>query len=250
MNKKRVKKMNILYNEKNKKIIMYVSYLKKITDYYSENEDFQNLGVEIEGLKSNLNYNWSLNDSQKELLKALENRENNSIHKSTLDKINSNDTKMNIVKELVGLKLFSEILYSERVEYLIKEEEILSKNKPLISIPVEADQYYKKENQEHVLAIKIKREGFEWALKHACLSHFKAEIHTHIDDWKTSLKQAPVRIQWDPEKDIFLNALPYRSIQLGLHQEAVKEYVNNWIVEIKDITMYSESLLKIMQPII
>tara|TARA_Y100000588_G_scaffold293792_1_gene313556 strand:- start:6563 stop:8086 length:1524 start_codon:yes stop_codon:yes gene_type:complete len=153
--------MNILYNEKNKKIIMYVSYLKKITDYYSENEDFQNLGVEIEGLKSNLNYNWSLNDSQKELLKALENRENNSIHKSTLDKINSNDTKMNIVKELVGLKLFSEILYSERVEYLIKEEEILSKNKPLISIPVEANQYYKKENQETAkILLKAMRETY------------------------------------------------------------------------------------------
>ncbi len=100
----------------------------------------------------------------------------------------------------------------------------------------------KKENQERVLAIKIKREGFEWALKHACLSHFNAEIHTNIDVWKTKLKHAPVRIQWDPEKDILLNALPYRSIQIGLHQEAVEKYINEWIVEIKDITEYCHNI--------
>lgn len=153
--------MNILYNEKNKKMKMYFSYLKKITDYYSENEDFQNLGIEIEELESNLNYNRSLNDSQKELLKALENRENNSIHKSTLDKINLNDPEMNIVKELVGLKLFSEILYSEKVAGLIEGKELLSENQPLISIPIEANQYYKKENQETAkILLKAMRETY------------------------------------------------------------------------------------------
>ena len=153
--------MNILYNEKNKKMKMYFSYLKKITDYYSENEDFQNLGIEIEELESNLNYKRSLNDSQKEFLKALENRENNSIHKATLDKINLNDPEMNIVKELVGLKLFSEILYSEKVAGLIEGKELLSENQPLISIPIEANQYYKKENQETAkILLKAMRETY------------------------------------------------------------------------------------------
>lgn len=94
----------------------------------------------------------------------------------------------------------------------------------------------KKENQERVLEIKIKREGFEWALEHASLSHFIKSIHKDQTSWKTNLKNAPVRIQWDPEKDMFLNALDYRSIQIGLHQEAVEKYVNEWIVEVNDIT--------------
>lgn len=150
--------MNILYN---KKIRIYISYLKKITDYYSENEDFQKLNIELDKLDGNITYGWSLSDSEKELLKALENRENNSVHKSTLDRINSNNTKMNIVKELVGLKLFSEILYSERVAGLIKEEELLSENQPLISIPIEANQYYKKENQETAkILLKAMRETY------------------------------------------------------------------------------------------
>ncbi|MDW7695327.1 DUF4291 domain-containing protein [Flammeovirgaceae bacterium SG7u.111] len=93
-----------------------------------------------------------------------------------------------------------------------------------------------KEGQEHVLAIKIKREGWEWALKNSCLSHFIKDIHLSQEAWKTSLQNSPVRIQWDPEKDIHLNNLPYRSIQMGLTGIAVEKYVNEWIVEIEDIS--------------
>src|SRR4051794_34109754 len=93
-----------------------------------------------------------------------------------------------------------------------------------------------KENQEHVLAIKIKREGFEWALQNSCLSHFDKSVHSNYDDWKRKLQTSPVRIQWDPEKDIFLQPVPYRSIQIGLSGIAVEKYIEEWIVEVDDIT--------------
>ncbi len=93
-----------------------------------------------------------------------------------------------------------------------------------------------KEGQEQVLAIKIKREGWEWALKNACLSHFIKDIHTTQEDWKETLHKASVRIQWDPEKDIYFNKLDYRSIQVGLTGVAVEKYVNEWIVSIEDIS--------------
>lgn len=63
-----------------------------------------------------------------------------------------------------------------------------------------------KENQECILAIKIRRTGFEWALQHACLSHFDAAFYASYDDWKTKLNNTPVRIQWDPEKNRFFTA--------------------------------------------
>jgi len=94
----------------------------------------------------------------------------------------------------------------------------------------------KKEGQEHVLAIKIKREGWEWALKNACLSHFIKDIHSTQEEWKETLHKAPVRIQWDPEKDIYLNKLGYRSIQVGLTGIAVEKYVIDWVVSIEDIS--------------
>lgn len=93
-----------------------------------------------------------------------------------------------------------------------------------------------KPNQEHVLAIKITREGFDWALQHACLSHFDPQVHASYDAWKEQLQNAPVRIQWDPERDINMNKLDYRSIQIGLSDLAVQMYVEEWIVGIEDVT--------------
>lgn len=99
-----------------------------------------------------------------------------------------------------------------------------------------------KENQEHVLAIKIKREGFEGLLDNACLSHFDPSFHPSIEHWKTQLAQTNVRIQWDPEKDIHLQNLPYRSIQIGLTGTAVQHYVADWIVQIDDISQHCKTI--------
>jgi hypothetical protein len=93
-----------------------------------------------------------------------------------------------------------------------------------------------KEGQEHVLAIKIKRSGFEWALKNCCLSHFDSNLFIDQEDWKTQLSAAPVRLQWDPEKDIHLQNQKYRSIQIGLRDIAIEHYVNDWIISITDIS--------------
>ena len=49
-------------------------------------------------------------------------------------------------------------------------------------------------------------------------------------------------MQWDPEKDIDGNNLPYRSLQLGLRGKAVEEYVHDWIVKVTDITDYVNDL--------
>lgn len=93
-----------------------------------------------------------------------------------------------------------------------------------------------KEGQEHILAIKIKREGFEWALANCCLSHFDDSLFSSHEEWKNKLRNSSVRLQWDPEKDIHLQNLNYRSIQIGLTGFVVQYYVNDWIVAIDDIT--------------
>jgi hypothetical protein len=99
-----------------------------------------------------------------------------------------------------------------------------------------------KENQEHVLAIKIKRAGFEWALQHACLSHFDSTVHSSHEEWQNALALSPVRIQWDPEKTILLEPLPYRSIQIGLSDTAVEKYISDWIVQVDDITDFCKDI--------
>jgi hypothetical protein len=93
-----------------------------------------------------------------------------------------------------------------------------------------------KEGQETVLAIDIRREGFEWALRHACLSHYVPGLHADQAAWKRELARSPARVQWDPERDLHLGPLPYRSLQLGLAGEAAARYADEWIVGIEDVT--------------
>lgn len=93
-----------------------------------------------------------------------------------------------------------------------------------------------KPGQERVLSIDITREGFEWALARACLSHYDRDLHGDKATWSRQLKASPVRVQWDPERSLRLTALPYRSLQVGLSGDAVDRYVDDWTVAITDIT--------------
>nr|BFE61353.1 DUF4291 domain-containing protein [Dactylosporangium thailandense] len=94
-----------------------------------------------------------------------------------------------------------------------------------------------KEGQEHVLAVEIRRDGFAWALEQAVLSHYDPDVHESAASWKRQLKASPVRVQWDPERDLHLRAVPgTRSLQLGLSGEAVRRYADEWTVSITDVT--------------
>lgn len=93
-----------------------------------------------------------------------------------------------------------------------------------------------KEGQETVLAVEVSREGFVWALRNSCLSHYVPGLHEDQAAWKRQLRRASARVQWDPERDLRLNPLPYRSLQLGLSGEAAARYADEWIVGIEDVT--------------
>ena len=95
-----------------------------------------------------------------------------------------------------------------------------------------------KPDQERILAIDILREGFDWALENAVLSSYQPSLHATYDDWKAALQTSPVRLQWDPERDWRLEVVPQtRSLQLGLSGAAVAKYVDEWIVDVSDVTL-------------
>jgi hypothetical protein len=93
-----------------------------------------------------------------------------------------------------------------------------------------------KEGQETVLAVEIGRDGFAWALRNSCLSHYVPEVHENRTAWQRELRRSPARVQWDPERDLRFTPLPYRSLQLGLSGEAAARYADEWIVGIEDVT--------------
>jgi hypothetical protein len=93
-----------------------------------------------------------------------------------------------------------------------------------------------KPGQEHILGIDITHEGFAWALAHSSISHYDRDFHDSPELWKAELQRSPVRIQWDPERDLRLEPLPFRSLQVGLSGPAVHAYVDAWIVRIEEVT--------------
>jgi hypothetical protein len=81
-----------------------------------------------------------------------------------------------------------------------------------------------KPDQECVLAVRITRSGFDSAVREAVPSD------------EGIGRKPDVRVQWDPERDLHLNQLPYRSLQLGLAGDASRRYVDEWIVGLTDVT--------------
>src|ERR1700729_3676940 len=52
-----------------------------------------------------------------------------------------------------------------------------------------------KPDQERVLAIRITRDGFEWALARASLSHYDPAIYANHEQWAARKDSTPVRVQ-------------------------------------------------------
>jgi hypothetical protein len=104
----------------------------------------------------------------------------------------------------------------------------------------------KDSGQKRILAIDITREGFEWALEHSLLSH-EAKNYTDKEEWLKIKKATPVRIQWDPERDLHLRPLEHRAIQIGLSGEAVHLYIKEWIQNIAEVTELANEIHSLVE---
>lgn len=93
-----------------------------------------------------------------------------------------------------------------------------------------------KEGQEHVLAVVISKAGFETALANSSLSHYEPGTYASHQEWQQRKDNTSVRIQWDPERNLHLQPLAHRSIQVGLSGDASRHYVDDWILRISDVT--------------
>lgn len=100
-----------------------------------------------------------------------------------------------------------------------------------------------KPGQENVLAIDIKREAFDYLLENAVLSTYRSNSGITQEEWKTRIRQSDIRCQWDPERDPGGRPLRWRSVQIGIQGEVVREhYLKDWILHIENITGYVRQL--------
>jgi len=93
-----------------------------------------------------------------------------------------------------------------------------------------------KEGQEVVLAVTLRRAGFDAIRAAAVASSFAASGLATEAEWKRAGEQADVRLQWDPDHDPFGAPTERRAIQLGLRGETLRRYGREWILAIEDVT--------------
>ena len=96
----------------------------------------------------------------------------------------------------------------------------------------------RKEGQEVVLAIRIKRSAFDFILAQAVFSKYVPEMYETKKDWNRALKNSDVRLQWDPDRTPVGERMHRRAIQLGLRGEVLARYSQEWILDITDISEF------------
>jgi len=93
-----------------------------------------------------------------------------------------------------------------------------------------------KEGQEVVLAIRLRRAGFDEILAQAVASSFDRKSPEAREAWQHAVATSDVRLQWDPDHDPKGRVVERRAIQLGLRRGALARYARAWILGIEDIS--------------
>jgi len=102
-----------------------------------------------------------------------------------------------------------------------------------------------KSNQDNILGIRIKRTGWEEALSQAVLTSYKHGVYSSRDNWREQFENAKVHVQWDPERTLHGKKLEYRSIQVGISREVIRQFTDDWILEIEDLTPLTRKIRKL-----
>src|SRR5262249_38836363 len=105
----------------------------------------------------------------------------------------------------------------------------------------------RKSAQDRILRVRVKRWGWEKALSLACLTSFEPEVFASPEEWAHQFAAALVHLQWDPERSLRGAGLSYNSIQVGLSRHVIREYVDNWVARIEDITPMVRKMYTLLQ---
>jgi hypothetical protein len=104
-----------------------------------------------------------------------------------------------------------------------------------------------KSGQERTLAVRIRRTGWEKALSLGVLTHPEPSIHGRSGEWEKQFQNALVHIQWDTERSLRGSAQNRYSIQVGISRHLIQEFVDEWIVSLKDLSPTVAKIRQLLQ---
>ena len=105
----------------------------------------------------------------------------------------------------------------------------------------------RKSGQERILAVRIKRSGWEKSLAQAVLTSCAPGRFASPEGWARQFAGARVHVQWDPERSLRGTGLPYSSIQVGLSRHVIREYAEAWVTGVEDYTARARKIYDLLQ---
>jgi hypothetical protein len=89
---------------------------------------------------------------------------------------------------------------------------------------------YKDERQSRILTVKMKHDDFFELLR-------RARVNEHAQrDQSGRIGGVHTVVQWDPERSERIGKYNHRSIQVGISRFDCKQWVEQWILSIEDVT--------------
>ena len=95
---------------------------------------------------------------------------------------------------------------------------------------------------EAIAKIKLSHNAFLEILSNTVPSQFDNLRYENEISWKSNFEKSDIIHQWDPDRTLDGRKLERKAIQIGLRGEAIKKYVNEWIIGVEDVTELSKEI--------
>jgi Domain of unknown function (DUF4291) len=114
--------------------------------------------------------------------------------------------------------------------------------KPSFGWMLHRSEYATAFRQECVLKIKVRHEGFLTLLRRGVPTTYDRATFASSEEWRRALDRTGVRFQWDPDRALRRVKLERRAIQVGMSGGTVRQYVQEWIVGLEDVTVLAHAI--------
>ena len=95
-----------------------------------------------------------------------------------------------------------------------------------------------KPGQEKIIGIWIKKTDFEKILAQSTFTSYRQSTHDTEEEWRATLDSHPIRLQWDPDHYPNGDKHVRKAIQLGIKGDLLREFGEQMIVEIMDLSNF------------
>lgn len=98
--------------------------------------------------------------------------------------------------------------------------------------------------QTRILAVRIGRPQWERALGAAVLTDPDPSVYADATAWRQQFDETDVHVQWDPERSLRGKKLEQRSLQVGIGRGLVREFAEEWVLGVSDLTKVATRIRK------